>query len=369
VKRRVWIVIGTIVGVIVVLNLIATGLDRAVGGSEPSGVTGSSYATTDSGLAAYAILLTRFGHDVSQSRGTLTNQTLDPSATLIVLEPQTLTDDDDATLLQFVAAGGRLVIGGDEPFYLQRLRDDAPTWRDQGTQRWTDIAPSLVGVREIVSAGTGSWDTPGSGHPLVQQGDLTLLTTEHVGAGDMFFLADASPLENAYLARSDNAALALELAGASGRDVIFAEGVHGYGSARGWRAIPGPWKAALALLALAGIVFVWSRARRFGPPDRKARTLPPARAEYVRSLSLTLERTRDREHALAPVQKWAQERVAARTALAPGASRDELAHAAHALGCPDDEITAMLDPVPDDQAVLALGDAVARLSEPSRRNT
>jgi hypothetical protein len=50
-SRRVWIVIGAIVGVIVVLNLLASGLDRAVGGNEPSGVSGSSYTTGGDGLA------------------------------------------------------------------------------------------------------------------------------------------------------------------------------------------------------------------------------------------------------------------------------------------------------------------------------
>jgi hypothetical protein len=362
-------VVGAIVGVIVVLNLVASGLDRAVGGSAPSGVTGSSYATTDDGLAAYAALLARFGHDVSRSRGTLANQSLDPSSTIVVIEPQTLTQDDTANLLQFVTTGGRLVIGGAAPFYLHNLRDSPPQWSNDGTKTWTEIAPELAGIRSVRTAGTGSWTSAGTSRPLVQQSGLLLLTTEHVGEGDMFFLADASPLENAYLAQQDNAALAIELAGAPGREVIFAEGIHGYGATRGWRAIPGSWKAALALLAIAGIVFVWSRARRFGPPDRKSRALPPARAEYVRSLSLTLERTRDREHALTPVQAWARERVAARAAVAPGASRNDLAHAAHALGCPDDEITAMLDPLPDDQAVLALGDAVSRLSEPGRRNS
>ena len=68
-SRRVWIVIGAIVGVIVVLNLLATGLDRAVGGNEPSGVSGSSYTTGGDGLAAYASLLGRFGHPVTRSRG------------------------------------------------------------------------------------------------------------------------------------------------------------------------------------------------------------------------------------------------------------------------------------------------------------
>jgi len=69
--RRIWMVIGIIVGGIIVLNLLARGLDQAVGGNEPSGRPGSSYATTQQGLAAYATLLHEYGHPVSHQRGAL----------------------------------------------------------------------------------------------------------------------------------------------------------------------------------------------------------------------------------------------------------------------------------------------------------
>ena len=62
---------------------------------------------------------------------------------------------------------------------------------------------------------------------------------------------------------------------------LFAEGVHGYGESRGIAAIPSRWKWALFALAAAALAFVWSRARRFGPPDRASRALPPARADGV----------------------------------------------------------------------------------------
>ena len=41
--RRAWIVVAVLVGAIVVLNLLARGLDEAVGGNEPGGADGSSY--------------------------------------------------------------------------------------------------------------------------------------------------------------------------------------------------------------------------------------------------------------------------------------------------------------------------------------
>jgi len=201
---------------------------------------------------------------------------------------------------------------------------------------------------------------------LVGTRDPSLLTHEQLGRGEIFFLADASPLENAYLSTGDNAAFGLELAGA-GRSVVFTEGVHGYGRSRGIGAIPDRWKVALLLVAIAALAFVWSRARRFGPPDQVARELPPARAEYVDAVSITLERTRNRVGALEPAQRWTRARVAARASLGPNPSDDELARAARTFGCSDEEIAALLMPVSDDARVMALGRAVARIGGRDRR--
>jgi hypothetical protein len=366
--RRIWIVLGVVVGGLVVLNLVASLLDRAVGGNQPSGTPGSSYATAPQGLAAFRTLLTRFGHKVTVQRGTVANQHLDPATTVFVIDPTELTPDDTAALLEFVADGGRLVIGGPTPFYLHNLRDDPPRWQSDGDGSWTEVDPSFVGVREIEAAGEGSWASSGTSTVLVGSADRSLLTHERVGAGEIAFLADPSPLENGYLAAADNAAFALELAGSGGRSVVFAEGVHGFGSRRGLAAVPGAWKLALLLLAVAALAFVWSRARRFGPPDRTAREMPPARAEYVDALSVSLERTRTPAVALAPAQRWAQARLASRAGLGPAPCDEALTRAARAFGCTDDEIASLLHPVAETEDVLALGRAVARIgSQPGGR--
>ncbi len=175
------------------------------------------------------------------------------------------------------------MIGGSQPFYLHGLRDHPPEWDPNGLKTYAEIAP-ILGARQVETAGQGVWTDPGSGTVYADTGDAALLTQENVGLGEIYFLADASPLENDYLGRSDDAAFALGLAGNQSRTVGFAEGTHGYGETRGISAIPTPWKIALVILALAAIVLAWSRSRRFGPPDRPARDLPPPRAEYVRAL-------------------------------------------------------------------------------------
>ncbi len=365
--RRRWIAVAIVVGGLVAVDLLAQGLDRAVGGSQPGGATGSSYATAGGGLAAYSALLSHYRYGVERQRGSIAQHQPPDNATVFVLEPSDLTVDDASALLQFATAGGRLVVGGESPFYLRSLRDTAPQWQSAGTTSWTTVDPSLGDVRDIETAGVGSWSSSGSGRALAGRDGFALLTRDQVGRGEIFFLADASPLENAYLAAADNAAFGLALAGGdASRPVVFAEGVHGYGASRGLAAIPDRWKVALILVAVAALAFVWSRARRFGPPDRNSRDLPPARAEYVRALSVSLERARDQAGALAPAQRWARARVAARAGLGANASEEDLARAARSFGCAPDEIAALLAPVSDDASVLALGRAVARVGGDGR---
>ena len=361
--RRVGIIVAVVVGGLVALNLLAGGIDRAVGGTEPSGVTGSAYGTQADGLGALASLVAHYGHDVSEERGSLANAELDPADTVFVIEPQTLTDDDDITLLDFASEGGRLVIGGSSPFYLHRLRDHPPVWSPDGTATYDDVDPQLGNVREIDTAAKGSWTSAGSGVVLVRNGDTALLTEDNVGRGAIYFLADASPLENSELAVADNAAFALGLAGDPSRPVEFVEGVHGYGESRGLGALPTPWKVALIVFAASALVLAGSRSRRFGPPDRPFREFVPARAEYVRALAVSLERTHDPASALASMQQWARSRIAVRAHLPPDASPEAVDRAAITLGFTESERAAIWHPPTDDDTALALGQLVSRLSQ------
>jgi hypothetical protein len=367
-NRRLWIAIAAVLGGVLGINLIAQALDRTVGGDQPGGATGSSYATAPDGLAAFSTLLAHYDYDVHQQRGSLSKHTLPTDATVFVLDPLALTEDDTGALLQFVTNGGRLVIGGEAPFYLHNLRDQPPAWQREGLNSWTQISPPFANVRDIQAAGLGSWSAPGSGTTIVGTDDMALLTHEPVGRGDVFYLADASPLENAFLGTGDNAAFGLALAGDPSRPVIFPEGTHGYGASRGLAALPSRWKVALVLVAVAALAFVWSRARRFGPPDRAARDLPPARAEYVQALSITLERTHDPAGALLPAQRWARARLSTRAGLGAQPNDEELARAARSFGCTGEETLALLAPISDDASILALGRAVARVSGDGRKS-
>jgi len=230
---------------------------------------------------------------------------------------------------------------------------------------WNSRMPGIDRAVRVRTAGDGAWTSDGASDPVIAAQGLSQLTVEQDGQGEIWFLADASLLTNEYLALADNATVGIELAG--DRPVIFAEGVHGYGANTGYSAIPTQWKWALLLIGVAALAYIWSRARRFGPPDIDERELPPARAQYVEALSTTLERTHQRAAALAPAQAYARDRIAARAGLGPDAAEENFVAAARSMGCTDDEIAALATPVSGDAHALALGRAVARVTSADRR--
>jgi hypothetical protein len=308
-------------------------------------------------------------------RGALESSDLDPQTTVVVLDPDTISANDAGVLLTFVVNGGRLVTGGSETAYFRALRDDPPEWDASGPTAWSDVAGSLSPIHRIASEGDGRFSADGSTAPIVSDGSVALVTEARVGRGTIDFLADASPLQNRLLDTADNAALGLALAGAPGRTVVFAEGVHGYGAASGLGAIPTDWKLALVGLALAGLVLMWARGRRLGPPEDRSRPLAPPRAAYVDAVGATLVRTRQPDDALAIVARRVYAAIDARATIgddgAAGATSDldpaELARRAHALGLSDEEIAALRGPVTD-ESVLALGRALSRVAPQTGRN-
>src|SRR5438477_9785326 len=92
--RIVIVAIGTVIG----LNLLARFVQESTGGGgTPGGRRSSAYATGSDGLAAYAELLGRDGHRVERTRGSF--PALDPSTTLVVLDPDTVSTDEAGVVL------------------------------------------------------------------------------------------------------------------------------------------------------------------------------------------------------------------------------------------------------------------------------
>jgi hypothetical protein len=355
------------VGFVVALNVALT-LIHSIRGGTPGGPTSSSYATGTTGAAAYASLLDRAGHRVDRLRRRPSAGHLDPGATVVLLDPaRPVADEDAAALRSFVAAGGRLVLGGAAGNWLDRIVSRAPDWSPTPIAQPRTLAPvpPLAGVHRLENAGLGSW-VGGSALPLFGERDRALLALASVGRGRVWLLADASPLQNRLLARADDAALGLALAGPAARPVVFMESYHGYGAAEGFAAVPGRWWTAFGLLGLATLVLMIASGRRFGPPQASERALPPPRRAYVEALGTTLSRARSRDAAIEPVRKHVRELIAVRAALGRDPSADEVSAAAKTLGVPAEDAAALARPARSDADVLAVGRILARVEGESR---
>jgi hypothetical protein len=221
---------GLALGVVLAFVLIGAAVSAVA--PTPSGPTLSSYATTPTGLAAWATLLERDGHAVSQIRRPLASVRLPADGTLVILGgTPVLSVADRRAVTRFVAAGGRLV-----------------------------TADPRLGR----SAGPG---------------------------GRVVGLADPAFLENGALGRGGNAFRALRIAGPPSRPVFFDEVVHGYGPAIGLAALPRRWWFGIVLLVLALAAWALSRAVRLGGSDPVAPPQAGPRTAYVEAMAQTLVRT------------------------------------------------------------------------------
>ena len=170
-------------------------------------------------------------------------------------------------------------------------------------------------------------------------------------------LADSSILHTRHLGEAHNAGLALALAG-TGRPVIFDEYAHGYGA--GDRGLPPRWTRFLVAVTVAVLFWMWSEARRLGPPEVPSRPLPPARREYVDALAVSLSRTREPETAFAELQRAARRRMTTSLGLPVDASKAEMTAAARRAGMAEAEVEALFDPPITADEVLELGRVAAK---------
>jgi len=359
-------VLAVFVAVVVVLRVA----DESLTDEQPGGPRSSSYATADQGLAALADVLRRFGHDVDRVRGPVSETDLSDVDTVLVLDPSEVDADAVAHLLAYVSGGGRLVTGGDDPGrYLPRLRRDPPTWAPGGADRHGVASRGVDGgrfdpVTDVRSRARGQFAGLGSSTPVVtaSTGPGTLVSIERVGDGTIVFIADVSPLTNEMLATGDNAAFGVALAGPDDARVAFMEGVHGYRDTTGLASLPSRWQRALVLLGVSAALAVWARGRRLGPPEDRARPLPPARGEYLEAIATTLRRAGKPAEASAPLQREVRRLLRARGLAADTESPPALTRALAAAGLDEHESRVVVAGVRDDADLLAAGRALSRLS-------
>jgi hypothetical protein len=355
-----------------VLGLAALSSLLPGGGGQAGGSPSSSFSDRADGASAWAELLSRFGRSVDRLRGDLDASPLDPAATVVVLDAPGLSEAEAEALGRFVRRGGHLVAGGDgADEWLGAVVDEPPLLAADGARSASPVgdprAPEVDGVRTVRAGRLGSWEVAGGLRPVLAGEDgrgPVIAVAGDSGSGRVVALADPSPVHNGFLGVDDNAALALGVVGGAGRKVLFAEGVHGYGSSEGLAALPRRWRLVLAGLGVAAALWLYARSRRLGPPEDEARSLAPPRWAYVDAVAGTLARTRRAQEAAEPVRRRARELIAGRAGLPPDAGPDDLYQAALRLGVPPDEAAAALGTpgATEEASVLAAGRALARLT-------
>ncbi|HUO46259.1 MAG TPA: DUF4350 domain-containing protein [Acidimicrobiia bacterium] len=343
-------------------NLLAFIFGQVFPSQRVGGPSGSSYVTTAYGAAAWAELLVDEGQSITRLRGPYTPDRLPTGEALVLVEAglATLAGPELGALREFLQQGGHLVIAGLDPGDLvNTISTDPPQWTTTGTSAASIADPLLSGVDYVPLGGTGSFATLGEASELLADGAGRAVAVHwSLGAGTVYWLADATPLLNGGLADGDSAGLAVALT--VGRPVIFDEFRHGYGGDSLWQSLPHRWANTIALLGAAALLALIAYARRLGPPEEVERKLPPDRARYVDSVAAILGRTGMIAEAVEPVRHRARRLLARRAGLGHDSDAEQLRSAGREAGLDPDLIEALLDP---DGDPIVTGRALATLSK------
>lgn len=353
----------------VAASVLVAVLAVAATASRASAGPGSSLSTAPEGMAAYAALLAHYRYTVAVLRAEPSRQAARGS-TLVVADPSGFSRTTVAAVASFVRGGGTLVVTGPtgEALLVGLLgKPGAPIWQPGGAgtafpARGQRLLPGSIA--KVAAGNGGTWRSgSGSGTAVLVERTGALMVSAKAGSGRVIALSDPSVLENSMLARADNAALGLALAGPAKSKVLFDEAVHGYGT--GFSALPPRWRLATELGVVAALLWMWSKARRLGPAREVRPPLDPPRSRQVEALSLALARTRDPAGAAAPARAAALGLLARRLGLdksGAGADPSRIRQAATAARIPTEVVEAVVQPVSDEEDVMEVGRALSWLS-------
>lgn len=352
--NRIVFVMLSILGVVLLLQLVTASTGDVEGSSAPDG---SSFSTGPGGHKALRLLLEANGFATETARIEYAEVPPDPTATVLVIGGSRLSSPDQRALSDFVAAGGRLLAVGID---VGEVIGEEPTASRSADTTHTVLIPypGFGSITEYAVPSGIVWDATGPVAPIGGADRDTSVGTIGAGAGEVWTVSDASILANEALDRLDNAALALALAGDPARTVVFTEYTHGYGPATGIASLPTRWQAALWLGAIAGVVWMFSRGRRLGPPERRVRRLAPPRVAYVDALAASLTRTDEPAAATEPVRRRIRSELQRRGAEDAGG----IARVANQLNVTPAEIEEAMRPPEGDAEAIAAGRVLALLS-------
>lgn len=195
------------------------------------------------------------------------------------------------------------------------------------------------------------------------------------GPGQIVFLGAGEALTNDQILRDDNAAVALRLFGAHDRLVWYLptfDDAAADETVSLWSFAPGWLSPSLWLVALAVVVTMLWRGRRFGRLAVEPLPVVVRAVETTRSRGRMYRRSDDRAYAAGALRAAARRRLAEHLRLGRGATEAEVVTAvARHLGRREDEIGSLLAhhaPAPThDHGLVALAQALTELTREVRR--
>ncbi|HEY0614920.1 MAG TPA: DUF4350 domain-containing protein [Candidatus Elarobacter sp.] len=334
-------------------------------GQKPQAATRASGDYSFGGYRAWSELLAREGLRVEPFRrhhDALAGSGID---TLVVAFPDDpvphLWDASERDALrQWVRSGGRMVdIGLTPPAGKGDAAGEKVVLDDrthgggslQGPfARWVGTLANRGDDRLVARKGVRDVET------LLRDRGGALVVRYRYGRGEVVGVASAALFENRAIVRGDAARLAFLIArpGRAGGAVAFDEAIRGDVVEKPWyRALSAAELVALALAALAGLLWLLYGIVPLGPPVRLRAPREPTSGEFVDAVAALYERARARDHAGEVLLR------AARRTLERGPRSKENAVLAERVRF------AEMEPLNDDAALVA----VAQLARATREET
>ncbi len=296
-----------VVAALAVLALVAVSLlgDRT---PKPQASTRASGDFSFGGYRAWYELLAREGVRAEEFRrhhDALADSGID---TLVVAFPEApvpnLWDAAERDALRaWVRGGGHLVDIGLTPAVDKNDSKGESVFIDSPRRRggalrgpWSPLVAALPqrGTQRLVPAKGARVET------LLRDDAGPLVVRYRYGRGEVVGVSDAALFENRAIGRGDAARLAVLVAQPHrpGGAVAFDESVRGDVVEKPWyRALTAPELLALALAALAGLLWLAYGIVSLGPPVRLRAPREPTSAEFLDAVAALYERARARDHA------------------------------------------------------------------------
>ncbi|MGI8825575.1 MAG: DUF4350 domain-containing protein [Chloroflexota bacterium] len=283
-----WFWLVTAVGIVVVMQVAAA--------SKPARDTTLNTQSGGPGgaLAAY-LWLDRIGYHVRRvTDGSLGLSTLTSRRSTLMLLDQgvTLTGEQTRRVLSWVHKGGRFILAIDGTKggpMIDALRIDIVPLLGESL---TVTQPLLAAppVASLAGSADAGMSVPGS-TSAVEAAGAAVLAHARRGLGEIWVLSAPAVLDNVLITHADNRALLLNLAGPSGRTVVFDEYVPAATPASGAGWFTGSsWGVALLYVTVILVLYRWLSGWRLGLAEIPLTDRHRPLTEYVLSVGGLLRR-------------------------------------------------------------------------------